>query len=59
MEKIKEATKNFFVCGILMLIAGTVLILISKFNLGVLAIVCGGVFIAVGVAFLVKDLKES
>lgn len=57
MDKIKEATKNFFVCGVLMVIAGVALMVLSKKGLGITAILCGIVFLGMGVVFLLKDLK--
>lgn len=59
MDKIKEATKNFFVCGALMIIAGIALMVLSKRGLGIAAIVCGIVFLCIGVVFTVKDLKND
>ena len=59
MNKIKEVTKNFFVCGILMVIAGIALFAVAKKTFGVLAVACGVVFIVVGVVYLVKDLRDD
>ena len=59
MDKVKEITKNFFVCGVLMVIAGAVLIAISKQGLGMVSVLCGIVFLVIGIVFLVKDLKNA
>ena len=56
MDKIKEVTKNFFVCGILMLIAGIALVAVGKRTFGVLAVVCAVVFVVLGIVYLYKDL---
>ena len=44
MNKIKEVTKNFFVCAVLMMIAGIALMVISKKGLGIAAIIFGLLF---------------
>lgn len=59
MDKIKEVTKNFFVCGILMLTAGVALVAIGKRTFGVLAIVCAVVFVVLSIVYLYKDLKDN
>ena len=59
MDKIKEVTKNFFVCGILMLIAGIALVAVGKGTFGVLAVVCAVVFVVLGIVYLYKDLKDN
>lgn len=59
MNKIKEVTKNFFVCGILMVIAGIALFAVSKKTFGVLAVACGVVFVVIGIVYLVKDLRDN
>ena len=59
MDKIKEVTKNFFVCGILMLIAGIALVAVGKRTFGVLAVVCAVVFVVLGIVYLYKDLKDN
>lgn len=59
MNKVKEATKNFFVCGILMVIAGIALMALSKKGLGIAAVICGVVFLVVGIVFLFNDLKDD
>lgn len=59
MDKIKEVTKNFFVCGILMLIAGIALVAVGKRAFGVLAVVCAVVFVVLGIVYLYKDLKDN
>ncbi|MCI8508778.1 MAG: hypothetical protein HFJ06_09485 [Lachnospiraceae bacterium] len=57
MNKIKEVTKNFFVCAVLMMIAGIALMVISKKGLGIAAIIFGLLFLGIGIVFLIKDLK--
>lgn len=59
MNKIKEVTKNFFVCAVLMMIAGVALIVISKRGLGITAILFGLLFLGIGIVFLIKDLKSE
>lgn len=59
MNKIKEVTKNFFVCAVLMMIAGAALIVISKRGLGITAILFGLLFLGIGIVFLIKDLKSE
>ncbi|MGN0153428.1 MAG: DUF308 domain-containing protein [Lachnospiraceae bacterium] len=59
MNKVKEVTKNFFVCGVLMVIAGIALMALSKRGLGITAVICGVVFLVIGIVFLLKDLKED
>ena len=59
MDKIKEVTKNFFVCGILMLIAGIALEAVGIRTFGVLAVVCAVVFVVLGIVYLYKDLKDN
>ncbi|MCM1159084.1 MAG: DUF308 domain-containing protein [Bacteroidales bacterium] len=59
MHKIKEATKNFFVCSVLMIICGIVLIAISQKGLGVVSVIFGLVFAGAGIGLLIKDLKEE
>lgn len=59
MNKVKEVTKNFFVCGVLMVIAGIALMALSKKGLGFTAVICGVVFLVIGIVFLLKDLKED
>ena len=59
MDKIKEVTKNFFVCGVLMVIAGIALIAVSKKTFGALSVICGIVFLVMGVVYLIKDLKND
>lgn len=58
MDRIKEATKNFFVCGILLLVVGIALIALSKTAIGVFSVVCAVVFLITGIAFLIKDLHK-
>ncbi len=55
----KEVTKNFFVCAVLMMIAGIALIVISKKGLGITAIIFGLLFLGTGIVFLIKDLKGN
>lgn len=59
MNKVKEVTKNFFVCGILMIVAGVALVAMSKKTFGVLSVVCGIVFCVIGVVCLVKDMRDD
>ena len=59
MDKMKEVTKNFFVCGVLMVIAGIALIAVSKKTFGTLSIFCGIIFLVMGVVYLIKDLKND
>ena len=59
MNKLKEATKNFFVCGILMLIVGAALIALSKKIFGAFTLICGVVFLVIGIVFLLNDLREG
>lgn len=59
MKKIKEVTKNFFVCAVLMMIAGIALIVISKKGLGITAIIFGLLFMGAGIVFLIKDLRSD
>lgn len=59
MDRIKESTKNFLVCGVLMLICGAALIMVSRTGLGVTALLFGAIFIIAGIASLIKDLRGS
>ena len=57
--KMKEVTKNFFVCGVLMIIAGIALIAVSKKTFGMIAVICGVVFLVIGVVYFIKDMRDG
>lgn len=55
----KEATKNFFVCGVLMIIVGIAMIALSKMAFGIGCIVLGVIFLGAGFIYLKKDMSDK
>lgn len=53
-KHLSAATKNYFICGILMLIAGIGLLLMDKINLGAGCVFFGVVFVVGGI-YLIKS----
>lgn len=59
MDKLKEVTKNFFVCAILCIVAGVGLLFMSKMVMGVFTVVAGVAFLIIGIVMAVKDIKSE
>lgn len=59
MDKLKEVTKNFFVCAILCIVAGVGLLVMSKMVMGVFTVVAGVAFLIIGIVMAIKDIKSG